>query len=83
MRVLYGWGVVADKESQEAGAEELDDGEVEVVDSTHHGGAGRGEHAAPRAESELGPQTSQAHGQPAHQAPESPLKETRVHTLVN
>lgn len=39
MCVLYGWCVVADKENQEARASELDDGEVEVVDAAHYGGA--------------------------------------------
>lgn len=71
--VLYGRRVVADEENQEARADELDDGEVEVVDATHCGGARGGEHTAACAESKLGSHTSQAHGQPPHQAPERPL----------
>lgn len=73
MFVLNGWRVVADKENQQARADKLDDGEVEVVDATHYGGARWGEHTAPCAKSKLSPHTGQAHGQATHQAPESPL----------
>lgn len=83
MLVRYGRCVVADKEDEEASAEELDYGEVEVVDSTYYSGAGRGKHTAPRAVGKLGPHSSQAHGQAPHQAPESTLIQRHTNTYTH
>ena len=67
-----------DHEGEEAGADEEQDGEVEVVDAAEESGAPRGAHAAAGAEGELGNQACQAHQQAPDQSPEGALRGRRA-----
>lgn len=67
-----------DHEGEEAGADEEQDGEVEVVDAAEERGAGRGAYAAPGAEGELGNQACQTHQQAPDQSPEGALRGRRA-----
>lgn len=64
-----------DHKCEEAGADEEDDGKVEVVHPAEEHWACRGSHAAARAEEELGYEPCQAHQQAPNQSPESTLPE--------
>lgn len=58
MLLRDGCGAQGDCECEEAGAEEENDGEVEVVHPAEDGRARRGSHTAARAKEELGYETS-------------------------
>lgn len=74
MLVGDGLGHEGDSQDDEAGGDEQDDREVEVVDAADDGGTVAGLGAAARPVGELGDHSGEADEQADDQAPESPLQ---------
>lgn len=74
MLVGDGLGHKGDSQDDEAGGDEQNDGEVEVVDTADDGGTGAGLGAAARPVDELGDHSGEADAQADDQAPECPLQ---------
>lgn len=75
MLVGDGLGHKGNSQDDEAGRDEQDDGEVEVVDAADDGGTAAGLSAAARPVGELSDHSGEADTQADDQAPESPLQE--------
>lgn len=74
MLVVDGLGHERDSQDDDAGGDEQDDGEVEVVDAANDGWTVAGLSAAAGSECELCDHSGEADGQADDQAPESPLQ---------